>query len=421
MVDTRRKPLHRLESSFPDARRASMRDRLASPIDGACLDLLSRGLSGIPVRIALWNGRETTPVQGTPVATIRFRDRATLLRVLLDSDVAFGEAYADGGLEIEGDMVGFLTSVARRAEAAPRGGPFATIRRFLSTNTPERSRYNAHRHYDLGNDFYRSWLDSEMVYTCAYYPHPDATLEEAQLAKLDHVARKLALSPGEMVYEAGCGWGALACHLASRYGVRVRAWNLSHEQVAWARERAQRDGLASRVEFIEDDYRSISGHCDAFVSVGMLEHVGRRQHAALGEVIDRSLDAQHGRGLLHFIGRNAPKPTGRWIQKHIFPGGYLPSLGEALTRVLEPRRFSIVDVENLRLHYAQTLAAWLSRFDAVSDQVAAQFGPRFVRTWRLYLAGSQAGFLGGYVQLFQVTFARASQDRLPITRAHLYR
>jgi cyclopropane-fatty-acyl-phospholipid synthase len=259
-----------------------------------------------------------------------------------------------------------------------------------------------------------------MAYTCAYYPRPDTTLEEAQVAKFDHVARKLALKPGETVFEAGCGWGTLACHMARRYGVHVRAWNVSSEQVAWARERARQQGLQSRVEFIEDDYRSISGRCDAFVSVGMLEHVGRRQHATLGEVIGRALDRQHGRGLLHFIGRNAPKATGRWISKHVFPGGYIPSLGEAVTRVLQPQGFSVLDVENLRLHYARTLAAWLSRFEAASDVVAERFGSRFVRMWRMYLAQSQAGFLGGYVQLFQVTFARPQHDGMPLTREHLY-
>src|SRR6185503_5957304 len=162
-------------------------------------------------------------------------------------------------------------------------------------NTLHAARENVHDHYDLGNDFYRLWLDREMVYTCAYFPSPDAALEEAQTSKMDLVCRKLQLRAGERVIEAGCGWGALALHMARNYGVRVRAFNISKEQIAWARERAAREGLADRAE------------CVAFVSVGMLEHVGLPDFPALGEVIDRTLAAD-GRGLLHFIGRNRPAP-----------------------------------------------------------------------------------------------------------------
>jgi cyclopropane-fatty-acyl-phospholipid synthase len=284
-----------------------------------------------------------------------------------------------------------------------------------------RARHNVHRHYDLGNDFYRLWLDREMVYTCAYFADPGMTLEEAQAAKHEHIARKLNLRPGETVFEAGCGWGSLALYLARRCGVRVKAWNVSHEQITWARARAAQEGLAEQVEFIEDDYRRIAGSCDAFLSVGMLEHVGRRQHAVLGEVIDRCLDPTRGRGLLHFIGRNTPAATGAWISKYIFPGAYIPSLREALGGVLEPRGFSVLDVENLRLHYAATLAAWLARFEDAADLVRAMFDERFVRMWRLYLAEAKAGFRMGSLQLFQVTFARPLNDNVPMTRAVLYR
>src|SRR5262249_41376116 len=155
---------------------------------------------------------------------------------------------------------------------------------------------------DLGNDFYRLWLDREMVYTCAYFPTPDATLEQAQIAKMDLVCRKLHLEAGDRVIEAGCGWGALALFMARHYGVSVRAFNISSDQIAYARIRARDEGLADRVEFIEDDYRNVRGECDAFVSVGMLEHVGLRDFPTLGGVIDRSL-TENGRGLLHFIGR----------------------------------------------------------------------------------------------------------------------
>jgi cyclopropane-fatty-acyl-phospholipid synthase len=258
-----------------------------------------------------------------------------------------------------------------------------------------------------------------MQYTCAYFSEPELTLEAAQLAKLDHVCRKLQLKPGESVVEAGCGWGGLALHMAERYGVSVRAFNLSHEQVAYARKRAAEVGLSCRVEFVEDDYRNVSGKYDAFVSVGMLEHVGLENYSALGRVIDRSLTPL-GRGLIHSIGRNVPQPFDPWSDARIFPGAYAPSLREMLG-VLEPCRFSVLDVENLRLHYARTLEHWLERFEGAVDKVAHMFDDTFVRMWRLYLAASIATFRLGGLQLFQVVFTRESNNRIPWTRDHLYR
>jgi cyclopropane-fatty-acyl-phospholipid synthase len=272
-----------------------------------------------------------------------------------------------------------------------------------------------HRHYDLGNDFYRLWLDERMVYTCAYFPTPDAGLEEAQVAKMDLVCRKLALRPGETVVEAGCGWGALALHMAEHHGVTVKAYNVSREQVRFARERARARGLEGRVQFVEDDYRAIRGEYDAFVSVGMLEHVGRANYPALGAVIDRTLKP-FGRGLLHFIGRDQPRPLNAWIRKRIFPGAYPPTLDEALGGVLVPAGLTVTDVENLRLHYAKTLSHWRSRFERAMREVAGRFGETFARGWRLYLAGSEAAFTTGWLQLFQVVFTRPGIADVPWTR-----
>jgi cyclopropane-fatty-acyl-phospholipid synthase len=254
-----------------------------------------------------------------------------------------------------------------------------------------------------------------MLYTCAYFPTPEATLEEAQIAKMDLVCRKLHLKPGERVIEAGCGWGSLALFMARHYGVTVRAFNISSNQIAYARERARDDHLSDRVEFIEDDYRNVQGTCDVFVSVGMLEHVGVPDYPSLGRVIQRSL-ADHGRGFLHFIGRNQAAPLNPWISKRIFPGAYAPTLREVSEHVLEPHGFSILDVENLRLHYAKTLEHWGARFRLSATQVAEMFDDAFVRAWDLYLAGSQASFSTGSLQLFQVVFTRGDNHALPWTR-----
>jgi cyclopropane-fatty-acyl-phospholipid synthase len=235
---------------------------------------------------------------------------------------------------------------------------------------------------------------------------------------MEHVCRKLQLRPGESDVEAGCGWGALACYMAREYGVRVRAYNLSREQVAYARERARRERLDDRVEFVRDDWRAIDGRYDVFVSVGMLEHVGRKNHRELGQVIDRCLLSE-GRGLLHSIGQIQADPLDAWIERRIFPGAYPPGLSE-MTKMLEPFNLATLDLENLRLHYARTLADWLRRFEAASARIEQMFDARFVRMWRLYLAGSQASFETGGLHLFQLLFARAANNRVPWTREHQY-
>ena len=280
------------------------------------------------------------------------------------------------------------------------------------------SRDNIHHHYDLSNNFYKLWLDKEMQYTCAYFPDPDMTLEAAQLAKMDHVCRKVQLKSGDTVVEAGCGWGGLARHMARHFGVKVKAYNISHEQIVYARERANTEGLADRIEYIEDDYRNITGKYDAFVSVGMLEHVGLAHYGELGEVIHRSL-TDVGRGLIHTIGRNRPGFMNAWTERRIFPGAHPPSLREMMD-IFEPREFSVLDVENLRPHYAKTLEHWLERYEQHVDQVSSMFDQDFVRAWRLYLSASIAAFTTGSLQLFQITFARPLDTSVPWTRAHLY-
>ncbi len=369
------------------------------------------------VRFVLWDGQEIGSHDGAPVARIHIRDRIALLKLLASPELQFGEMYTAGRLDVEGSLTELLEAVYR---ALPSNKQANVARKLLAPfynaqrNTLARARRNVHHHYDIGNDFYRLWLDEQMVYTCAYFPSHDTGLEEAQVAKLDHVCRKLRLKPGESVVEAGCGWGALALHMAKRYGVTVRAYNLSREQLAFARERACAEGVERQVEFIESDYREVSGTFDAFVSVGMLEHVGPDHYPELGAVIDRCLK-DNGRGLIHSIGRDSPRPMDAWTERHIFPGACPPSLSQMMT-ILEPFDFSVLDVENLRLHYARTLEHWLQRFEAEKDRVAEMFDPAFVRTWRLYLAGSVAAFKAGDLQLFQLLFTRSRNNQIPWTR-----
>ena len=393
----------------------------ARSVEGRLLARLLGYLGNPPLEFVLWSGERIAPAGAPPVARVQVSSRATLLGILADPQVRFPDAYSEGRLEIEGDLVQLLETVYHAGRAGPQR---STLQRLVErlrrphVNTLLGSRENIHHHYDIGNDFYSLWLGQTMAYTCAYYPTPTATLDEAQRAKMDHVCRKVQLRAGESVVEAGCGWGTLALHMARHYGVKVRAFNISREQVAYARARAAKEGLSAQVEYIEDDYRNISGRYDAFVSVGMLEHVGVENYPTLGEVIARCLGA-NGRGLIHSIGRNQPAPLQPWIVKRIFPGAYPPSLAEIM-RIFEPSDYSVLDVENLRLHYAQTVRHWLELFEVASGRVREMFDEKFVRMWRMYLAGSVAGFTSGALQLFQVVFAPRDNNDIPMTREHLY-
>lgn len=338
---------------------------------------------------------------------------------MLDPVGRFGDAYSEGRIEIEGDLVGALETVYRALHGSARPSLVRRLGMYVP-HTLHRDRRNVQHHYDLGNDFYALWLDDRMLYTCAYFESPDQTLEDAQVAKMDHVCRKLGLRRGETVFEAGCGWGSLALHMAGRYGVRVRAFNVSTEQIAWARGAAKRLGLEDRVEFVQEDYRKIEGRCDAFVSVGMLEHVGLGNYREMARVLARTLDRQQGRGLLHFIGRDVPRPLDPWIRRRIFPGAYAPTLDEAFRGALTPSGMSVFDVENLRPHYALTLRHWRERYERAVAAGKVGFDEFFRRMWRLYLAGSEAAFRTGSMQLFQVVFAPTGSTGAPWTREGLY-
>jgi cyclopropane-fatty-acyl-phospholipid synthase len=398
-------------------------ERRRRSVEGRLLARLLDFLGNPPLEFVLWTGeRVRAAIAADPVASLHVGDRAALYGLVADPQIRFGESYSEGRITVEGDLVQVLETVYRAAGNSKRR--FSVLRRAVElmhrrrVNTLRGSRDNIHHHYDIGNRFYELWLGKTMAYTCAYYPTPTAALDEAQVAKMDHVCRKLRLKAGESVVEAGCGWGSLAIHMAQRYGVKVRAFNISHEQIAFARERAQREGLASLVEFVEDDYRNITGKYDAFVSVGMLEHVGVENYTRLGRVIQQCLGSV-GRGLIHSIGRNRPAPMHPWIEKRIFPGAYPPSLAEMM-RIFEPWNLSVLDVENIRLHYARTLRHWLELYEGAAERVAGMFDEKFVRMWRLYLAGSIAGFTTGTLQLFQVVFAPGVSNNVPWTRDYIY-
>jgi cyclopropane-fatty-acyl-phospholipid synthase len=385
-------------------------------IDRAVVLSLMKLLGSPRISVRLWSGEQFAVTDDHPVACLEFRSRRAILELLRSPSLGFGECYARGLLEVHGDFLAFANEVTAARTRRQAGSYYLSRWKSalyaLRQNSPARSKHNAHHHYDLSNEFYGLWLDERLVYTCAYYANPDATLSEAQVAKLDHVCRKLDLEPGQTVIEAGCGWGALALHMAEHYGVQVTAYNVSRAQVGLARERAAAAGLDDRVRFVLDDYRTIDSRCDRFVSVGMLEHVGRHNYRVLGQVVEKCL-APDGLALIHTIGRSHPKKTDAWIRKYIFPGGHIPSLGEMMA-VFEPSRFNVLDVENLRPHYARTCAAWLANFEEAADRITEMYDEEFTRLWSLYLSGLSAGFESGSLQLYQVLFAHGTSMQLGV-------
>jgi cyclopropane-fatty-acyl-phospholipid synthase len=416
MNRSRLEPLGVPESDygFDDAEAAR---REPSALDRWLAKQITKRLGESPVKLALWDEPDVTPREG--VVRMRILDRKALWQLIVNPDLHFGDLYSAGRLEVRGELLTLLREAYRYTAKHTAIGQLVARGRKLAPDLSD-SKRNIHHHYDIGNQFYELWLDREALqYTCAYFADAAMTIEQAQQAKMHHVCRKLELRAGERVVEAGGGWGGFALFMAKNYGARVRSFNISKEQIAYSRDWATRLGLDSQVEFIEDDYRNLTGTYDAFVSIGMLEHVGKGNYKDLGALMSRALTPT-GRGLVHSIGRDTPALMNAWIDKRIFPGAYPPTLREMMD-LFEPNGLCVLDVENIRLHYAKTLEWWLQRYEENVDAVRDMFDETFVRAWRLYLTGSIAAFLNGTLQLFQVLYARHGAKNVPWTRAHVYR
>jgi cyclopropane-fatty-acyl-phospholipid synthase len=373
-----------------------------------------------------------TPTAGYPDVAIRFTDDRVARDVVLDPRLGAGEAYMDGRIVMERGGVMELVELVQANNRWERRGKVLvpSLRRkvaghvsFLarSFNRPGSARRNVAHHYDIGNDLYKLMLDTEhMQYSCAYWPHDGMTLEQAQEAKLAHIAAKLAIEPGQSVLDIGCGWGGMAIYLARHYDVSVHGITLSEEQIALAKERAEAAGVAGKVRFELVDYRELPGRGTAYdriVSVGMFEHVGRPQFETFFRACANLL-SDDGVMLLHTIGRmGKPGRTDTFTDKYVFPGGYIPALSETVA-ASQKMRLIATDVETLRLHYALTLREWYKRCLDHRDEIVAMFDERFFRMWTFYLSGSTAAFESGGMCNYQIQYAR-NRHALPLTRGYL--
>ncbi len=397
------------------------------------LDRMLRGVgerTGICFRVVFSNGSHYQNREGAPDFTITFRSRFAEWRALLLGHVGLIESYFNDSVGIDGDL-----QLAFRA--AYDGGfdmrfrPLVRMRNrwheaLYSNASIAQARKNARFHYALGTDFYRLWLDHPyMMYTCAYWTEGTTTIEEAQQNKMEHVCRKLRLEPGETLLDIGCGWGGFSFYAFERYGVVPTGLNTVPEQLKDMRAEIARRGLEDRIRTVEADFREVPGQFDKCASIGVLEHAGRDQVA---EVVQAHADCLKpgGLGLLHFIGHVGHYDTEFFIRKYVFPGGWIPSLAEAIT-AMERAGLEILDIENLRRNYALTLDAWGQRFDANWERIQAidpkKFNERFRRIWRTYLYSCAEMFRAsrGYTHLFQITYCKGNVGReYPMSRAHLY-
>ena len=346
----------------------------------------------------------------------------TAFKVGMHPYLYFGEAFMEGDLIIEkGSLWSLMDLIGVNLKNAPDRGFIARVlhrlKSFLPSHSLTASRSNVAHHYDLSERLYRLFLDEDMQYSCAYFQRPDATLEEAQIAKKDHIADKLFLSPGQSVLDIGCGWGGMALHLARQAGVNVTGVTLSSEQLSVAETRAREPSVNARVRFELCDYREVTGLFDRIVSVGMFEHVGLAGFDGYFQTVaDRLKD--DGVALIHTIGRRG-KTGGRsaWLNKYIFPGGYIPSLSE-ITDAAEKSGLFITDIESLRLHYAETMRHWRERFQVHRAEIEDLYDERFGRMWEFYLCYCELGFRYGDLMVFQIQLSK-KLDTLPITRDYM--
>lgn len=367
--------------------------------------------------VEYWDGKTAQYGQGDVQLKIKIGEKVPLTSLMNEPSLTFGEAYMNGDIEIDGKIEDLINLAHSNKQL------------LWTKNLPnlpklsfKKAKSNIEHHYDIGNDFYSIWLDETMSYSCAYFKDENDSLDQAQINKIDHVLKKLQLKPGETLLDIGSGWGWLIIRAAQLYGVQAHGVTLSEEQYTKTNERIKSLGLEQQVQVTLSDYRELPKQnlCfDKIASVGMFEHVGRDNYPVFMETVN-SLLKDKGVMLLHTITHQTEEPGDPWIQKYIFPGGYIPSVREIIS-LLPEYNYHLIDAENLRLHYAKTLDNWSSRFEEHLDEVREMYDETFIRMWRLYLQSSAAFFRNGGLGLHQILFTKGVNNDLEQTRSFLYR
>ncbi|KRL05412.1 SAM-dependent methyltransferase [Liquorilactobacillus oeni] len=380
--------------------------------------MLSKSFS-IPVRVNYWDGESEEYGEGKPEVTITFKEAVPIKQLLRNASIALGEAYMDGRIEIEG-------SIQRLVKAAYEAKDSffynSKLKHFLpkQSHSESSSKYDVQSHYDLGNDFYRLWLDPTMTYSCAYFENETDTLEQAQLNKVHHIIKKLNPQPGKTLLDIGCGWGTLMLTAAKEYGLDVAGITLSEEQYKFVQQKIKDEGLEAHAHVYLEDYRELKhGPFDYITSVGMFEHVGEDNLEVYFQTIADYL-SDDGVALIHGITRQQGGAYNGWINQYIFPGGYIPGMTENLNHIVAAG-MQVFDLETLRRHYQKTLEIWDRNFDQNRDKISEKMDSKFVRMWDLYLQACAASFEAGNIDVIQYLISKGpSGNNLPKTRDYIY-
>ncbi len=388
-------------------------------IDKAFYQNLMQDLFDDPCEVQFWDGEVVQYGDGQAQFRIAMNEPIAKSELIRDPSLAFGEGYMHNKIDVDGSVQKAIESLFKNQDSfLNQKNAYIKVVRVLA-NTMRKSKADVQFHYDIGNDFYKLWLDETMTYSCAYFKSPDDSLVQAQKNKVEHILRKLNLQPGQTLLDIGCGWGELIMAAAKNYQVKALGITLSVEQYDKVCERIVNEGLQDLVEVQLSDYRELKGRTfDRVVSVGMIEHVGKEHLNGYFSAVNSLLN-DGGVSLLHCITGYVEAGTNSWINKYIFPGGYIPAVQE-LVALLAANKFYLIDLESLREHYTRTLELWAQNFEAAIPQIKEMKDDTFIRMWRLYLNSCAASFHCGNIDLHQLLFTKGVNNNWPLTRTYMY-
>lgn len=375
----------------------------------------------VPVMVTYWDGKSENYGEGLPKFRIKINEKPNLKELAKFPTLALAELYMRRGIEIEGSIQELITSAYRQSDSfmtEPSSFKDA-VAKMLHNHDKESSKEDIHSHYDIGNDFYKEWLDPTMTYSCAYWSSDDMTLEEGQKAKVHHILDKLHSQPGKKLLDIGSGWGTLIITAAQEYGLDAYGVTLSEEQYAFTKQRIAELGLEDKVHVMLCDYRDIDMTFDYITSVGMFEHVGKENLGEYFKDVAKYL-VPNGRALIHGItGQHYGAGVEPFIQKYIFPGGYIPNIAENVTHILNAG-LQVDDIETLRRHYQKTLEKWTENYHKVYEKTVKEKGDSFARAWDLYLQSCAASFESGNIDVMQFLMTKGPAGQgLPMSRAYM--